>query len=527
MAGVAAWPTVRLAIWRRALAPSFADWLFVSLLLWLFVAGSGWITLLADGDTGWHIRTGEYILDSHTIPTKDLFSFSKTGEPWFAWEWLSDIVFALLHRQWGLKGVVVLAGMLIAVAALVVFRHMLWRGANVFVALAATLLCIGASSIHFLARPHVFTLLLLPLALWILERDRRAPGAAVWSLVPLTALWVNLHGGFVALLACVALVAAGHGIEGWLNKSDGRCDRGLLRRYCLMLLACAAASLVNPYGIRLHLHIARYLRSDWIRDAVDEFQSPKFRSENVLQFELLLLTALLLAGVALARRRVAGVLPVLFWAHLALGSARHVPLFALVAAPFVAEELSRYWDTWTRASSTKSVVAVLGAVARDLSGSFRRTSVWAPGLALSLVLLCPASKWPRDFPEAKFPVALVQDHANYLAGARVFTSDEWGDYLIYRGWPTQKVFIDGRTDFYGPIIGKEYLRLAHGHPDWQHILKKYDFAAALVPKDWPLAALLKRHTDWRQKAEDAGAVLFERSSSSLPCRANQTAGLLR
>ena len=65
---------------------------------WLFVAGAGWSVLLADGDTGWHIRAGEFILDTGAVPRTDLFSYSKAGAPWYAWEWLADVVFALAWR---------------------------------------------------------------------------------------------------------------------------------------------------------------------------------------------------------------------------------------------------------------------------------------------------------------------------------------------------------------------------------------------------------------------------------------------
>ena len=116
--------------WTRIVAPSFADCFFVAILVWLFVCGaSGWKSLLMDGDTGWHIRTGEYILAKHAVPTTDLFSFSKPGAPWFAWEWLSDVVFGLLFRMGGLKAIVLFAGVLIAVYATraASLRHMARR----------------------------------------------------------------------------------------------------------------------------------------------------------------------------------------------------------------------------------------------------------------------------------------------------------------------------------------------------------------------------------------------------------------
>src|SRR4030088_3032576 len=86
-------PTTPANSWTGMLLPSLTDFVFATLLLWLF-AGGGAKTLLGDGDTGWHIRTGDYILERYTVPQKDIFSFTRPNEPWFAWEWLSDILFA-------------------------------------------------------------------------------------------------------------------------------------------------------------------------------------------------------------------------------------------------------------------------------------------------------------------------------------------------------------------------------------------------------------------------------------------------
>jgi len=486
--------------------PSLSDVLFGALVVWLFVAGSGWEGLLTDGDTGWHIRVGDYILETRSAPTRDLFSFSKEGEPWYAWEWLADVAFALAHRRWGLAGVAVFSGLLISATAIILFRQMLWRGASALAALAVVLLATGAGSMHHLARPHLFTLLLLAISLWVLERDRRTPDAVVWILVPLTALWVNLHGGFLALLAGIVLLAAGSTAEA-LAGGPGWAEA---RRYTLLTVCCGAATLVNPYGFRLHLHIARYLHSDWIRNRVEEFQSPQFRSENLLHFELLLVAGLLVAGWLLSKKRLADALPVVFWAHCSLVSVRHAPVFAVACAPLLAAELSGVWERWAGSLAPRSIPAVVAATSRDLTAGFRRATAWTWLFAGLAIALTPSSKWPRDFPVSKFPVALA-GRPELSSGARVFTSDEWGDYLIYRAWPRQRVFIDGRSDFYGQGIGEPYLELMRGGQGWEKLLSLHGFRLALLPADWPLASLLERAPGWRIVTRDGRAVLFERT----------------
>ena len=500
---------------RRLLVPSLSDCLFLSLLVWLFATGSGWVALLADGDTGWHIRTGEFILDGGGLPHRDLFSFSKPGAPWFAWEWLSDVILGWLHRQAGLKGVVLAAAVAACASVTLVFRHTLWRGAGPFVALAACLLGAGASTIHYLARPHVFTLTLLAAAMWLLDRDRRRPTTAVWLLVPLSALWVNVHGGFLALIVCLGVVVAGTTLEELFAKPPEQRSWARVRRYLGLLGGCGLATLLNPYGVYLHVHVAGYLRSTWIRAAVDEFQSPRFRSEAMIQFEVLLFAGLLLAATLLAKRHFIDALLVLVWAHAALVSVRHVPIYVVVATPIWAGQAGLLWDRWAAKRPRQSLARVFRGLAEDVAPGFRYTSLWIP---LALVVLSAGfwpMRWPGDFPEEKFPVRLIRRNEALLAKSRVFTSDQWADYLIYRFYPHHRVFLDGRSDFYGPELGKLYLRLAYGQADWSEAVRKHGFELVLAPPDWPLVSLLRRDAGWRLVEADQRAALFQRADPSI------------
>jgi hypothetical protein len=472
-----------------------------------------------DGDTGWHIRVGEYILDHRAVPTHDLFSFSKPGAPWFAWEWLTDVLYGTLFRLAGLKAIVLWAAVIIAAYSTVLLRYALWRGANSLIAGLITLLAIGSGTVHFLARPHLITLLLLPVSMWLIEADRRRNTRALWLLVPLTAVWTNLHGGFVMFLACLALLVAGTLVEVRLRKATMRAAV----RYTLLLLACSAASLVNPYGTNLHVHILDYLRSGWIRNVVQEFQAPTFRSEGQLQFEILLVAGFVLCGFLLQKRKITELLWVMFLGHSALTSLRHAPLYACVAGPIIAAELSGWWAGWAGGQTKTSVAHILYQMGEDLRFSFRRISLWPALLVTVLMILEAPVPWPKDFPSEGFPVMMIHRHADLLESGRVLTSDQWGDYLIYALYPQVKVFIDGRSDFYGEMLGQHYLHMLQGQYDWEDNLKRYGFNVALVPVEWPLASLLKRSANWKIVQDDHQCILFvrkpaneDKSTSSVP-----------
>ncbi len=504
--------------------PSLAETVFVSILVWLFLAGAGPVVLLADGDTGWHIRTGEYILSHHSFPKQDLFSFSRAGQPWFAWEWLSDVLFAVLHKTAGLAGVVLLAGVIIAATSAVLFRYMTWQGSNLLVAILIMLVASSASTIHWLARPHLFSYLFLPLAVWLLEADRRRPTRWVFALVGLSILWTNLHGGFVALLVTLGVYVAGSAAE-TLFVTRALRDWGRTRRYGLLFGLALAATLVNPYTYHLHQHVFQYLRSDFILDHVMEFRSPNFRGEGMRYFEILLFAGLSTAPALLRRKDVTSALLLFVWAHAALLSTRHVLLYVTVAAPLVAREATWLWEQASRLGV--SWLAILQEVAQDYgAGRFGPASVpgarrWAPAVtwlspvfvlatAVTLYAGRDSDRWRSEFSKLQFPVEACRAAGASLPGRRIFTSDQWGDYLIYRYYPNLKVFIDGRSDFYGAELGNEYLRAMNSHHQWEQIFERYSFDIALLPTEWPLATTIKAHPDWKVKYDDGKALLVER-----------------
>ena len=506
--------SVLAARWARLLIPSLSDTFFLAMLAWLLLGSGaeGMLGLLHDGDAGWHIRTGQYILNHRSIPHQDLYSFSKPGAPWYAWEWGADVLFGWLHRMAGLKGVILMTAVVLAAFAVTLLCRMVWSGVNTFIALIITSLSVGAASIHFLARPHIFTLLFVSLLAWLIAVDRERQTDLLWLVVPLTLLWTNLHGGFLAGILLLGLSAVGAAVEGALAR---RSWRGLLdhraARYAALTACCSVVTLGNPYGYKLHVHVYEYLRSDWIKNVIQEFMSPSFRDSEMLQFEVVLLTGLLAVAGLLRRKRIVEALWIVVFAHMALISARHVPLYATVAGPIVAYEMSGWWRDWSRGAGEKSIRAACNHIASDAAAGFRRMSLWPFAVVGALIAIGSPIPWPTDFPAKTFPTQLVHEHAAQILESRVLTTDQWGDYLIYTN-PRQKVFIDGRSDFYGPEIGNEYIHLVNGGEGWQEILHKFGFNLVLLPEDTPVVQLLKTQPDWRVESVEDKRVLLTRTT---------------
>jgi hypothetical protein len=280
---------------------------------------------------------------------------------------------------------------------------------------------------------------------------------------------------------------------------------------------------VNPWGWELHGHIVSYLQSDFILKYVQEFQSPDFRKESMKLLEATMLLSAVAGGRMLMRGQFVWPLLALAWAHAALTSVRHAPLFMLVAAPMLALELTRFLNEGAAAGNP--LLKTLKEVADDYSGESANASERGVPLlswltigavvALGFVLQNRQhdEHWKAEFPGVRFPANASNALGARLAGAKVLTTDQWGDYLIYSLHPEYHAFIDGRSDFYDPQVRDDYLALMGAAWNWESLLDRYEFDSALLPLDWPLGSLLKSSPDWELIYDDGQALYFERKAA--------------
>src|SRR6266536_3091799 len=200
----------------RFLVPSARDIIFL-LLFWSLLAGPLSSRPLADVDIGWHIRTGELILATHSIPRTDPFSSTMQGQPWFAWEWLYDALLGILYHAGGLNGVVWLCALLVAAIFVILLRLLLRNRTGLPLAIFLMLLAEGAATIHLYARPHLVSWFFSLLWFVALERWEQppAPRWLRWFFPVSMALWVNLHGGWLLGITLLAIYTFAAFVESW------------------------------------------------------------------------------------------------------------------------------------------------------------------------------------------------------------------------------------------------------------------------------------------------------------------------
>jgi hypothetical protein len=518
--------------------PSMADFAFLMPIAFLFGRMEGLKTLLSDCDTGWHIRTGEWIMAHRGVPTHDIFSYSKPDGAWFAWEWLSDVIWASLYRHGGLASVACFAILLLSFTFVLLF-HLVRRKSNAIVAVVITMLAATASSVHWLARPHLFTLFFLVLFYGALERVRegrtligRVPVLAILPLA--TILWTNLHGGFFVGVVMIAAYGVGELLKVVFSAQADERSSGLGRAvaYFATSLACLAASLVNPYTYHLHVHVLQYLLDPYSAQHILEFLSVSFHHPLAIFFEAMLLLSALTAFSNLSEGSFIQPVLLFMWAHAALLSTRNIPIFMLIAAPPVAAFLQHWLDRvpslevapWMRTAARR-----FNTLAAEMSETDRITR-WHPISVLGMLLVAallfaphPPELFRPEFSPKSFPAAAI-DTLRSDPTARIFTFDQWGDYLIYRMYPQTKVFMDGRSDYYGPEFGKKYLGVLQVNYDWESTLANFGVDTILMPPGTPLAGALKESARWRVVYDDGVAVVFRSAAKTVKAPASVTAG---
>jgi len=489
-------------------------------LIFIFMGMHGAKTLLGDGDTGWHVRTGEWILSHGRVPDKDLFSYTRTGHTWFAWEWLWDVIFAWLHQHWGLAAVVVGSALIICLTSTLVFRLTLRKSGNPLIAMALTFLVMASSSIHFLARPHLVTLLFTVVFYTILERARENRSARLlWWLPVLTVLWTNLHGGWFLGVVLIGVYGGGELASGLFDGGPGAWLAAVKRTlpYAGIASLCLAGSLVGPYTYHLHVHIWEYLTDSFQREHIQEMLPISFQNPAARYFEILLL----MGGGACVwharRKRFTECLLLVFFAHVGLLAARNVPIFGIVAAPIVALAVVEWFQTlegaavsgWLRGLAL--ALHGMGDSIGEMEGVWRTHLVSIAAVALITALLyapSPPENFRARFDAKEFPTKAVASLGDAAATSRIFTSDQWGDFLIYKLYPKSQVFIDGRSDFYGSKFVQKYLDIVNVKYTWQRQLNDYGVDTVLLQTDAALAGALKESSRWHVVYDDGDAIVF-------------------
>jgi hypothetical protein len=492
----------------------------ISFVIWWLVASIVFPArmLNSDGDLLRHIGHGEWMLTHHSLIHNDPFSWTMGGQPFVGFEYGSQLIYALVHRAAGLAGVAIFAGLLIATAYSLLARFLLSRGVDALLTYLVTVAAAVLGAVHWAPRPHLFTLVLVVVLMFMLEgrgtrderRERTEWGARLSSLVPcllLFAAWANLHGGWVFGLVLIGIYFAGHALD-WLLHQDRPQQVARMKYLATLFGAGLLGTLCTPHFLKLHRHVFGFFGDRWLLDNTQEFMSPDFHQITGKLF-LLALLGLILA-LALSRERPSGphLLVMLVMTYFVLNARRNMQLFGVTAVPVLAIHVNA---AWKRLPDWRGIRGVFDRDAKTgTTVPYVLAMVALFGfLAVGRGTVMGAEVIPNAVSPDEFPVAVVRRARAEHVNGRIYNDYTWGGYLIY-AWPEQKVFIDGGTDFYGPALTRTWTMIGQLQPFWRDSLQRFGVDLALVPPGSAFAHELLREPGWRLRDCDATAVLLQR-----------------
>jgi hypothetical protein len=492
--------TADIAPDTRMIRGSLPLWVGVAAYAMLIIGGD---RLLLDPDTQWQITVGQWILDHHAVPHTDVYSFTMRGQPWISTQWLAQVLYAQVYAWFGWTGPVVLAAAAIASAFALLARFLdryLRDSATLVFVVAALLLTLP----HQLARPHVlaFPLLIAWIGGLIDAADRRA--APSFRLLPLMALWANLHGGFVFGLAMIAPIA----LDGVVNAQAGDRMRLAVRWAVFAALALVAAC-CTPYGWNALLASEKILSLGSALPLIVEWKPADFNGIGPLEICLLLGFGLaLFHGLSLPPIRILMLLGLL---HMALAQGRAAEILGLVAPLVLAAPISRQ----------------MGDAATDDTGPAPPSRLMLVVLALTLFAGTVAAASLKSFaPNTRgTPVAAVAQLKS-LHLTRVFNDYDFGGYLIANGVAP---FIDGRTELYGEKFFVDHNN-ASGLMEPENLfrlLDQYQIEATLMRTQSAATKLLDHMDGWRKIYSDDIATIHLRKVRALHAADPAVEGSLR
>jgi hypothetical protein len=446
--------------------------------------------LLIDPDTMWQITIGRWIVDHGTVPTTDVYSFTMRGQPWISTQWLAQVAYAEAYAAAGWTGPVALAAVCIA-ATFALFTRYLARHLSESTTLVFVAAALALTAPHLLARPHV---LALPVMMaWVgglVEAADRRDAPSFW-LLPLVALWANLHGGFVLGLALVVPIA----LDAVLNAQRPK-RKALALRWAVFAAAAIVASWATPYGWNSLLASRKILALGEALPLIMEWRPADFSGVGPLEVCLLLGFGLALyRGIALPPLRIVLLLGML---HMALSQTRSLETFALLVPLFLAAPLARQIggadDVKSAISAPRSLFAGLAIVL------FAGTVAYA-----SIIRFEPHTRGS--------PVAAVAELKKFNF-SRVFNDYDFGGYLIANGVAP---FIDGRTELYGERFFVDH-NAASGLMKPENLfrlLEDYKIEATLMRTQSAATILLDHIDGWQKVYADDIATIHVRKPGAM------------
>lgn len=498
---------------------------------------------LNDPDLWWHLKTGEYIIESGELPAADPFAYTtppvlnENQKIGIRAQWLGQVIYHLSFKAGKIPGVIAMRGLLIVLPMLILYAWLARRKEGPLVSLSVVgfpALIFALMLFYSFERPQGMSFSLVLLLVILLERVRRRSSTGGFdfsyvALPALTALWSNIHAGFIVGNVIIVAYVGAEAATYLYRKVKGRGSTGTGTVFFAVCAVAVAASFLNPASYKLFLlyfkgmlkmvwtDIAGSLSQrgggSWVRAVVLEYKPLSFFYRELgydwLIFYWAFTAVLYLTMLAKywVRRKfdAAEFLTVTIVVVFANTYARGL-MFSLSVMPF-------YF--------AKSVVEMRGT-----GSGFKVLRLAAPASALLLSVALLVSTYlssPQTLkPSAKtagispwYPVQAVEFIYRNPLRPPMYNYYTWGGFLLWSLYPSYQVFIDGRAIDNGVSAMADGILKAQ--PGWRQSLNAFDINFIVIPPVFresghvvPLAVALVGEEKWKLVFLKYNAAIFVR-----------------
>jgi len=458
---------------------------------------------IENADIWYHLKTGEYILKNHTIVHQDIFSYTALGNQWINHQWLSQVLFYLIFKNFGFKGVILFSA-LIMNAALFLLASIAYKKSNYIVTTLLFILTIFYSVLFIPIRPLIFTYFFAALYFYILYTYKYRDKNFIYILPLLQVIWANLHASFLLGIVLIFFYLFGELIM-WKTKVFNQEKIIKNHKYYKLLIIgiiSILVSLLNPNGYRLFLYPTYLLKSKLFLMHLTEWTSIfQYRSSpppTLLYYKIIIIV--LMSTFLLNIKRINASHLIIFCGlfYLSLNSRRNVPLFLFLSFPLVCLNIFTL-ERFIKRLRLKYFLTPLNIIIRVIIIMFmviKISDVVSDRLYVKLNL---NRRFGFGFTE--YPFSYLDEACNFIEDngikGNIFNEFDIGDYLIWRFFPKRKVFIDGRPLVYGENFFSDYKEVLINPQGWGNLVAKYDINYALLHCASPSASnlLIKLYRD--------------------------------
>jgi hypothetical protein len=452
-----------------------------------------------DPDLWWHLKMGQIIWTTHSIPARDLFSYTTNHQALIPQEWLAEVSIYCAYLWGGYSGLMLWFCVFTA-ALLVAGYGLCWfYSGNAKVAFAGALIIWFFGTIGFAIRPQMIFYILFVAELLIIHAGRiRNP--RWFLLLPIVfILWINCHASFILGILLAGIYVFGSFFEFEMGSLVSHRWDPQRRRTLIWALALSVAGLfLNPGGIKqIFYPFDTLMNMHLLMANVEEWAPLQLTEARGMGLMAVLLCSFLLVIIRRSEFFLDELLLLGLGTWLAAGHIRMLIVFGILAAPVLSRQLANSWEGY----------------------DIEKDRIWPNAVFIGISLLAaflafPGRKNLEAQVDAQSPVkAVAYIKANHLSGP-MLNDYPFGGYLIWAA-PEHPVMMDGRTDLYewSGFLG-EYGKWATLETDPNVLLEKYKVNFCLLTLQSRMARILPLLHEWKKVYSDNNSVIFVRTPSA-------------